>query len=72
MKTDKIRIQFFVTKQQYERISKHAERAGLSIDQFCRSNTFSRMEHYPLKSELYVNGDSKPFLSGKQESIDIS
>ncbi len=60
MKTDLIRIQFFVTKPVYERISKHAERAGLSIDQFCRSNTYSRMDHYPLKDELSIDVDSKP------------
>ncbi len=67
MKTDKKRIQFFVTEPIYERISKHAERAGLSIDQFCRSNTYSRMDHYPLKDELYVNIDSKRTLSVKRK-----
>ena len=72
MRTDKIRIQFFVTKEQHERISKHADRAGLSIDQYCRSNTFTKMEHYPLKNELYVNSDSEPTLTGERENTHIS
>lgn len=61
MTIDLKRVQFFVTEAQYERIAKHAERAGLSMDQYCRSNTFAKMEHYPLKEEkeILLNIDTK-------------
>ena len=48
-KTDLIRIQCFVTKERHEEIKEYAKQLGLSIDQFCRTTMFNRMDHYPRK-----------------------
>ena len=51
-KTDLIRIQCFVTKERHEEIEEYAKQLGLSIDQFCRTTMFNRMDQ----------GDSQWFL----------
>ncbi len=56
-KTDLIRIQCFVTKERHEEIKEYAKQLGLSIDQFCRTTMFNRMDHYPRKSKIENGND---------------
>lgn len=47
--TERKRIQFFVEKEDYERLEEYAKRKGLTIDNLCRMTAFQWLERYPLK-----------------------
>jgi len=49
--SDKVAIQFTITKEDRELLKQHADRARLSISQFCKMAVFSRINNYPLKTE---------------------
>lgn len=47
--SDKVTIQFTITKKDRELISQHANRARLTVSQYCKMSVFSRINNYPLK-----------------------
>ncbi len=52
---DKVTIQFTITIDDRDIIAQHANRARLTISQFCKMVIFSRINNYPLKKSKNSN-----------------
>ncbi len=48
---NKVTVQFTMTIEDRDIIQKHADRARMTVSQFCKMVVFARVNNYPLKDD---------------------
>ena len=48
---NKVTVQFTMTIEDRDIIQKHADRARMTVSQFCKMAVFARVNNYPLKDD---------------------
>ncbi len=48
---NKVTVQFTMTIKDRDIIQKHADRARMTVSQFCKMVVFARVNNYPLKDD---------------------
>ena len=59
-------VQFTMTTKDRDLIQKHADRARMTVSQFCKMVVFARVNNYPLKEDKNGNKPAKTQKLSKQ------